>query len=538
MWYKVDYGTLMDALKIADRYNDRIRPGKDPSGTMMFLKKEGLDPMEVMLPSHQALPPKVALINFGLYKGIYRYDLEQKISYKWVTGLDENDENLIFQQYSGMFDVAISYSSEDFESYVSPIIKLLNEYGMKVYAIDVKANPENPHIWKMRFREGLFHSRYFVPIITPNYLDREGSQLECVDIIRIMAEHRSSEFFYPMLPWFPTEDPIEEIEKKWGNTDLDEKEYSVIKHSFPFPRTWSTEEISQFICSLVKSANQIEKYQYTNNSEFLEKVLDQVTNAVLIQDDSGDLNGAKISFKHSAWNNRQCAFYINTNGLIRFVGIEDLKVNPEFNKNQLDGLIVIINGNQLVEKAILDELEEMFLNDDWESAMRIADAATDEIVNNKELENDILISYCHMLEKVYKNNNLYNRAAYLTQFVFSPLKKSVRNGNKNGSLIYLNIRRLAEYVQKMGEDHPESQGFNNFLIDEITELEQGNFPYEYSGIKECIDDAVFFGNMGRFGLALKIIGIGLKPDNATSDEAKHYLDELKEKIISFQNSNF
>jgi len=142
--------------------------------------------------------PMTTIISSGLMKGLYGYCIESKEAFVYFTS---NQEFAPLRKYSEeiCFDIALSYASEAREGVVLPLQAELEASGVSVYLLDVALAPNEP-LWGIRFREGLFHSQFFVPILTEHYLARGGSAVELFDIARATVEHRGDEFFYPMIP--------------------------------------------------------------------------------------------------------------------------------------------------------------------------------------------------------------------------------------------------------------------------------------------------------------------------------------------------
>lgn len=193
----VDFANLMDSTGIADQRGGRIRLS-DRSAVGSFMEENGLEAprFQEFLLTHSL--PTATIIASGLMKGLFAYDVESERAFVYIAS-DQGFDPL--RKYDGTicYDIALSYASEERPDLVLPLKAELEKLGVSVYLLDVDHAPGEP-LWKIRFREGLFYSRFFVPILTEDYLARGGTAVELFDIARATVEHRKDEMFYPMIP--------------------------------------------------------------------------------------------------------------------------------------------------------------------------------------------------------------------------------------------------------------------------------------------------------------------------------------------------
>ncbi|MEA2563051.1 MAG: hypothetical protein QOH06_4555 [Acidobacteriota bacterium] len=193
----VDFANLMDSTGIADQRGGRIRLS-DRSAVGLFMEENGLEAprFQEFVLTHSL--PKATIISSGLMKGLFAYDVESKRAFAYIAS-DRGFDPL--RKYDGTicYDIALSYASEERDKLALPLKAELEKLGVSVYLLDVAHHPNEP-LWSIRFREGLFYSRFFVPILTEDYLARSGTAVELFDIARATVEHRKDEMFYPMIP--------------------------------------------------------------------------------------------------------------------------------------------------------------------------------------------------------------------------------------------------------------------------------------------------------------------------------------------------
>ncbi|HEX7184069.1 MAG TPA: toll/interleukin-1 receptor domain-containing protein [Thermoanaerobaculia bacterium] len=191
----VDFASLMDSIGIANERGDRIRLS-DRKSFESFMKANGLEEFRIkdFVAAHRL--PMATIISSGLMKGLYVYSAGSREAFVYIAS-DRDFAPL--RRYSDeiCFDLALSYASEE-RSLVLLLKAELESHGVSVYLVDVEEAPDEP-LWSIRFREGLFYSRFFVPFLTEHYLARGGTAVELFDIARATVAHRAEEFFYPLI---------------------------------------------------------------------------------------------------------------------------------------------------------------------------------------------------------------------------------------------------------------------------------------------------------------------------------------------------
>jgi hypothetical protein len=334
MWIEVDFPTFADARTIAEKAGTLLR-AKD-EGAAAFLAEEGVSVIDLMAPIDEELPRYVTLLAGGLYRGVFRYSVEPNRAWHWRPD-DEHAEPLRVWGLNEMVDVAVSYSSEDRGSYALPLVETVRASGIAVYAIDVAENPSDP-LWRIRFREGLMHARFFVPVLTPHYLAREGTQVELADIERMTTRHRSTEHFYPLLPWRPRTERPEDIRDAWLARDKEAANW-LLGHIFPLPSEWDYATVARFIRSLSTAARSIERGEPTREVEYLALLAPWISSAE--PPDIGPEWTKKFTVRHPWWEGRHYEFLVRHDGRIRWVGLGEIEGTT---RNAFDGLLLSLAG--------------------------------------------------------------------------------------------------------------------------------------------------------------------------------------------------
>jgi hypothetical protein len=318
MWLCVDYPTLLDALERAAELGQRIRPG-DATAARSLFSEEGLDPSRLAPPIEDCLAPKAALISGGLYRGIFRYDLGSERAWKWHPRPLHGPP---LRRFAGleMLDVAVSYSSEDRDLALG-LVDALRRQGLDVYAIDVAVSPDDT-LWRVRYREGLYRSRYFIPVLTRSYLARSGSRLEAREIAQLTVAHRSSEHYYPLLPWV-VGDPGD-LEAVWARREPDDGDGFgwLLRHIPPLAERWSPSDLAAFVGSLVAGSRDLEQDRPVSDRRFLDYLRPDLSGVVR---SDGVL---RLSLRHPFWADRHFAFLLSPAGRLRYLGVEDRACGP------------------------------------------------------------------------------------------------------------------------------------------------------------------------------------------------------------------
>ena len=333
MWIPTDFPTFLDALTIADRYHERLRV-TSPDVLLDYGLRVGVQiPIEAVLsPIEHHMPHQIAVIERGLYAGVYRYDMDRQFVFRWLDAAAPTYPLRVYPQ-DHLFDVAISYSGRSWAQHAKPLHDALVAAGLSVYAIvhsddaDLRERMTNDPLWRIRYREGMFRSRYVVPVCTASYLDASGSREEMFELARVAVQHRHDEHFYPIIPWFPPEElPLESLEKWRGHgedqhlrdlTAYDSDSFTWIRHLFPFPPDWSHTQVARFLMSLSRGASALGLGESAPDTDFLEMLAPYVGSAVWV----GAEEIVHFTVRHAWWPNRAQSFGTSAQtGFTRFVG--------------------------------------------------------------------------------------------------------------------------------------------------------------------------------------------------------------------------
>lgn len=318
MWLPVDYPTFLDALQRADDRGARIRP-RDVARAMALFAAESFDPFQLAVPITGAAAPKGGLIEKGLYRGIFRYDLDEHLAWRWFARTPRGTPLRRWEDRE-MLDVAVSYSSEDRDVALG-LVDALGRCGLEAHAIDVAADPDDD-LWRLRYLEGLFRSRHFIPVLTASYLAREGSRVEAQEISSLTAAHRATEHYYPLLPWV-IDDP-HQVERTWTRLEIKEEGGFgwLLRHVPPIPDRWSPTDLATFVSSLVAAAHDLEADRPVADRRFLDLLRDDVSGV----QQYGDVT--RLSFRHPWWEDRHYTFGLTRDGRMRYLGVEDRPCGP------------------------------------------------------------------------------------------------------------------------------------------------------------------------------------------------------------------
>ena len=305
----VDYACLMSALAIADADGSRIR-ASDFARVIEFQTAHDLDIGALQRWAMEHLPEsKIALIESGLMTGAYAYSLVTKAAAVCVPG-PRSPASL--PVHEGMvFDVAMSYSSEDRDDRVLPLLDALRERGVRVYVLDVAKDPEDP-IWSIRFRHSMFRAHYLVPILSAHYFLRAGTARELREMARLTVEHRRSEFFYPLIALVDPAAPgllPPHVEREAGPIDAS----FAWTHIFGLPWDLDADELARFFRSLGQNA------EGTWDPDFLRILAPQLTAVRWGEIEAGPVS--EVYFAHPTLTHY--AFLVGPDGTTRFMGVHE-----------------------------------------------------------------------------------------------------------------------------------------------------------------------------------------------------------------------
>lgn len=237
---KVNYRNFQDAVDIADKRGDRIRM-KDVVAAQSYIIQNGINTERLFEMGLSKPNSAVTIIKKGLMEGVYVSwpDIQES----WIYVCSSNTiEPLKAYSEKMEYDVVISYTFDPKANDIIP--KLANEFiklGLRTYVIREGERPDDP-LWKVRFREAVFHSYYFMPFLSESYLKGLGTIIELFDIARETVHHRDTDYFYPLLPLVDDIETLGISSLKSRNQlayDYDPDGYEWIRtHIFPLNLKW------------------------------------------------------------------------------------------------------------------------------------------------------------------------------------------------------------------------------------------------------------------------------------------------------------
>ncbi|MCR1026427.1 TIR domain-containing protein [Cellulophaga baltica] len=111
---------------------------------------------------------RVALIKF--------LDEKAKLSYQIITEYSYSNLNLINVEKSLEYDVFISHSSEDKDSFVRPLVIELQQLGIKVWYDEFELKLGDS--LRKSIDKGLINSRYGIVVLSKSFFNRNWTQYE------------------------------------------------------------------------------------------------------------------------------------------------------------------------------------------------------------------------------------------------------------------------------------------------------------------------------------------------------------------------
>lgn len=199
---------------------------------------------------------ELVVITHGLLRGTYTWRAGREALVHLEGKLPQRP--LVRHPDGLCFDVAISYSTNDSDKDFP--LTLASEFrarGLRVFIIAVDRSEEDP-LWRIRYREGMFHSRFFVPLLSEKYLAGEGAPAEIHEGAGIMRKYRRGEIFYPMIPVARSLESLRAevfLEVGPDAKELDEGAFEWVRnHVFPLSYSDGIENMSQFFVSLRDNA--------------------------------------------------------------------------------------------------------------------------------------------------------------------------------------------------------------------------------------------------------------------------------------------
>ena len=381
---KVDFANLMDAIGIADKRGGRIRLA-DRRAVQEFLAENHLDWIWVGDLQRQHGLPMATIISSGLMKGLYFYSVDAQEAWLCIA-TDRQFAELRSYDDQMCFDIALSYSSEDRDTLALHLRYELTALGMSVFVLDVATAPDEP-LWGIRFREALFHSCFFVPILTEHYLARKGTSIELFEIAREAVEHRNTEFFYPLIP--VVRDPRDLAGRVFEHRGslakgFDEQEFEWLRtHIFSVNLLQGLDWLARFFSSLVRN------YRNEIDTEFLDCLAPQIEWIELFRFTDGP--AAQFLIKHPILTYHHFMMY--DSGIVRYFGMGE----PTPEALSTSGMPDVV-GRILEWLGLERSTEERRVRRPWrvaDSAPVLADDNTSEPEPEPTLLGSLFCPNCH-----------------------------------------------------------------------------------------------------------------------------------------------
>ncbi|QHI39095.1 hypothetical protein IMCC3317_44960 [Kordia antarctica] len=146
--------------------------------------------------------PKLVIIKKGLMSGFFIYDTDIKKAYFYY----QNPKNIKvkpLKKYSlcdsiPEYDFVISYSNKDV-SFTRDLFQMFS-FNFKLYFLDIEKVVEDP-LWQIRYREAMYHSQYFIPVFSENYLTTQGALSEFFESVYLNIDFRTITFYNYFIPF-------------------------------------------------------------------------------------------------------------------------------------------------------------------------------------------------------------------------------------------------------------------------------------------------------------------------------------------------
>jgi len=208
---EINSNSFMSAFELADKTKNRLRI-RTPEW-MNFAYENRIDYPFINDFNRKKVPnAKITIINKGLMTGFYTYSFTTKEAFYYFN----NPKNLKIKplkKYSlnnsmPEYDFVISYSGKDINK-VRDVFNLLKK-SFKIYFLDIDKVNEDP-LWQIRFREAMYHSHYFLPVFSENYLTTEGALSEFFESLYLNVDFRTITFYNYFIPFILGELSYEKI---------------------------------------------------------------------------------------------------------------------------------------------------------------------------------------------------------------------------------------------------------------------------------------------------------------------------------------
>jgi len=279
------------------------------------IKPKG-DERELKNHIYKSYTPELVFIKKGLMVGFYFFSKDIGKAYYYF----ENPKKIKLEplkKYSltssfPEFDFVISYSNKDI-NLTREIFQILN-FSFNLYFLDVEIVKEDP-LWQIRYREAMYHSHYFIPVFSENYLTTDGALSEFFESVYLNIDFRTIIFYNYFIPFVLEDLSYEKIKSHIGSNEkeyyqyfnYDTKLFHEILNDINYgikTENHSFKEIVIFLKSLLTNEkNNLafltnNKYEYEGNTlkdiSFLKLLLKQTEYIIYSNLSEDKFNGKKI----------------------------------------------------------------------------------------------------------------------------------------------------------------------------------------------------------------------------------------------------
>lgn len=152
-------------------------------------------------------------------------------------------------------DAALSYAfskgDEEHREISDRVVVWLERAGLSVFRIP-EENALETKRWRRQYYEGIFRSRYLIPVVTSIYLEGQGSREELEEIELLARKRRSTTFFHPLVSIAVS---VEDIRRRASGHDDGSAFEWLETHTFPVYLEWGEEAFVTFFRSLARGSN-------------------------------------------------------------------------------------------------------------------------------------------------------------------------------------------------------------------------------------------------------------------------------------------
>ena len=223
------------------------------------LPRWGLDPAIVHRERARLGEGRVVIIERGLMRGVYT------TSPHGDTKLHVSHDGRIepLRNFGGgrEFDIALCHAfTRAGETPLVSIEQLASELeaaNLSVFRISPAALPNDP-VWGVRYREAVYHSEYFVPVMEESFLEHDGAVAELVELCVLDEQLGSNTFLHPIVPLLAGVPAVEVQSAPVPELFVQRRTRSPL-HGLRERTLWlaaddGLETVTEFLSSLVKNA--------------------------------------------------------------------------------------------------------------------------------------------------------------------------------------------------------------------------------------------------------------------------------------------